>query len=189
MKKKSNKIKAISVEVKRQELISENSTGENGTVMPKEIGIQSNTPSSIVSTGIGLLCTVLVFLLINGILFGFYEAYDYLRFGGEERLIRLGRDIDGEQRQLNQLELDIENQEQEIKDLEMQIKACSDSWEGKPALIKHYSTTFDSYELNLKTYNERILQQTEQVSLYNAGVEKQISRWYIIPIPIKSSGR
>jgi len=147
----------------------------------------SDTRAKILKAVFGLLLFLILFLLINGVLFVFYETYDYSKFGGDERLDELNEAIENEKLLIKKSEQDLKKQEQKIENIISQIESLNNKPEDKQALLEEYSTARLEYQKQGENYKKQFDAYTEKVRLYNELVDKQINRWYLLPIPIRFS--
>jgi hypothetical protein len=161
----------IIVDVKRREL--PDSAGRvipEAEVSDERVGIGSSL-GAILSFGL-FACLI---LLVDLVLFGFYEAYDHLKMCDKQQLTEINNTIGRQEASLTTLKGSIERMEQ-------QFKNKMDSGDTANAAV-----VYQSYENRLNEYNTECAKYNKNIELYNSLLKKPISRWYLVPIPIRAN--
>jgi len=131
----------------------------------------------------GIIKLVVVFGVINAILWGAQELYWHK-----------------DTKKINEIEVYLENEKQTIGTLEAKINLTEAEIGRKESqlnsykslgYIDEYNTGVDDfnyllsiYKQDLDTYNSKLTSYNAKVDEVNALIKKSGSRWYIIPIPI-----
>jgi hypothetical protein len=167
-----------------------------GLLSDKAIVLTRKTDRTEPSTsgeGLQILITIIFCFLVgvigNGLLFAFYETYDYIRFGGEHRLVELKEGIDRKELVVKKLESNLQINIQKLKGLTTRIENLPDNSGTKIALMQEYAIVDSDYQHDQDKYTHEYEDYEKMINLYNDSVSKQISRWYLIHIPIRMSGR
>ena len=117
---------------------------------------------------------ILLIILLDVALYGFYETWDYYRTGGESRMVELRQTLRREEGILRGLE-------DKLKQIDLEQTGEHASKDPGEALSRRaeYTACYDSYAEEHGRYEEN-------VERYNSLVKKRISRWYLIPIPVRT---
>lgn len=156
----------------------------------------------------GLLITLLLFGVVNGILYAGQEVW---RAGDKRAFEALKREMDGREHELQIMKVEIgslrdriEMAKSRITELQAEARqtearyaqsgAPSDAYRRYKAVIAEHNRLANEVNPLAKRYNALIDTHNSKVDAYNRDVprfnelaDRAFSRWYIIPIPGRSS--
>lgn len=171
-------------EAKKRGLIN-----EHEAVVSVTTGNQFETTPDTDGRGGAILSCIFVGVVLNALLWGFYEAYDYYTFGGDKQITKQKNIVDALEPKIRLLERNLKKQEQEIGNLASQLENLSNDSKEREVLLEKVVFAQLKYEADFDIYKTEYEDYVYQIKLYNELVDKQISRWYLIPIPIRTGGR
>ncbi len=132
------------------------------------------------------LAFLLPLLLIGSIDLGLWRYYEWRDARVIQEMENARRFLETEKAWIETTEAALESNNEEIHKIVGQAAARrnAESISGTmspDAVIQEYRRLYSDYETRLAKYNERVRE-------YNSLTGKRYSRWYLIPIPVKTGG-
>jgi len=126
---------------------------------------------------------ILIFIVINAILWGGQELYHY---NDTKKIKEIENFLTSEEISITTLESKITSEEANVKALDSQLErykslGYTDDYNNG---VGDFNNLLETYKSDLDNYNLKLTNYNNKVDEVNVLIEKSSARWYLIPIPL-----